>query len=176
MTLPCRRRVDARLIHACEQLANGAIVIDAGSDREELTRQLESLPGIGPWTAGYVALRALGDPDVFLPTDIGVRNALRSIGVDVDTEGGGRARRIVAAVAFVCIAPSLGISVMKENEMFHTITIDSPVGTLRLIAGERGLRAILWGAEDVARIASIDEADLVEGSTPVLDAAATQLG
>jgi AraC family transcriptional regulator of adaptative response / DNA-3-methyladenine glycosylase II len=29
-----------------------------------------------------VALRALGDPDVFLPTDIGVRNALRSIGVD----------------------------------------------------------------------------------------------
>lgn len=59
--------------------------------------------------------------------------------------------------------------------MSHTITIDSPVGTLRLISGERGLRAILWGAEDVVRIASIDEADLVEGATPVLDEAATQL-
>lgn len=59
--------------------------------------------------------------------------------------------------------------------MFHTITIDSPVGKLRLIAGERGLRAVLWGAEDVARIASIDEADLIEGTTAVLDEAATQL-
>jgi methylated-DNA-[protein]-cysteine S-methyltransferase len=59
--------------------------------------------------------------------------------------------------------------------MFHTITMDSPVGKLRLIAGDRGLRAILWGAEDTARIASIDEADLVEGSTPVLDGAVAQL-
>jgi methylated-DNA-[protein]-cysteine S-methyltransferase len=64
---------------------------------------------------------------------------------------------------------------VKENKMFHTITIDSPVGKLRLIAGERGLRAILWGAEDVARIASIDEADLIEATTPVLDETATQL-
>jgi methylated-DNA-[protein]-cysteine S-methyltransferase len=64
---------------------------------------------------------------------------------------------------------------VKENKMFHTITIDSPVGKLRLIAGERGLRAILWGAEDVARIASIDETDLIEGTTSVLDEAATQL-
>jgi AraC family transcriptional regulator, regulatory protein of adaptative response / DNA-3-methyladenine glycosylase II len=70
------------LINACRQLAEGNIVIDAGSDRDEISRQLESLPGIGPWTASYVALRALGDPDVFLPTDIGVRNALRVLGVD----------------------------------------------------------------------------------------------
>ena len=38
-------------------------------------RALLALPGIGPWTADYIALRALGDPDVFLPTDVGVRNA-----------------------------------------------------------------------------------------------------
>jgi methylated-DNA-[protein]-cysteine S-methyltransferase len=59
--------------------------------------------------------------------------------------------------------------------MFHTITMDSPVGPLRLIGGDRGLRAILWGAEDTSRIASINEADLVEGSTPVLDEAVIQL-
>jgi methylated-DNA-[protein]-cysteine S-methyltransferase len=59
--------------------------------------------------------------------------------------------------------------------MFHMTTIDSPVGELRIIAGERGLRAILWGAEDVARIASIDAADLVEGRTPLLDRAVGQL-
>jgi AraC family transcriptional regulator, regulatory protein of adaptative response / DNA-3-methyladenine glycosylase II len=70
------------LINACEELASGRLVIDAGSDRDHIGGQLESLPGIGPWTASYVALRALGDPDVFLPTDLGVRNALRAIGVD----------------------------------------------------------------------------------------------
>ena len=70
------------LVNACEQLAVGNIVIDAGSDRDEISRQLEALPGIGPWTASYVALRALGDPDVFLPTDLGVRNALRLHGAE----------------------------------------------------------------------------------------------
>jgi len=59
--------------------------------------------------------------------------------------------------------------------MFHTTTMSSPVGELRLIAGDNGLRAILWGAEDAERIASIDGAELVEESTPVLDAAVSQL-
>ena len=59
--------------------------------------------------------------------------------------------------------------------MYNTITMDTPVGELRLIAGERGLRAVLWGAEDAARIASLDEDELVEGSTPVLDEAVRQL-
>jgi len=58
--------------------------------------------------------------------------------------------------------------------MFHTTTMDSPVGELRLIAGENGLRAILWGAEDAERIASIDD-ELVEGTTAVLDEAISQL-
>ena len=59
--------------------------------------------------------------------------------------------------------------------MFHTITMHSPVGVLRLIAGVRGLRGILWGAEDVARLASIDEGDLIEGRTAMLDQAVAQL-
>lgn len=78
------------LISAAEQLASGRIVIDAGSDREELTRQLEALPGIGPWTAQYVALRALGDPDVFLPTDLGVRRALANVGADSSPQAAAR--------------------------------------------------------------------------------------
>ena len=59
--------------------------------------------------------------------------------------------------------------------MYQTVTMDTPVGELRLIAGERGLRAILWGAEDAARIASIDVTELVEGPNAVLDQAVTQL-
>jgi len=72
----------AALINACAVLAAGDIVLDAGSDREATVAALQALPGIGPWTAGYVAMRALGDPDVFLPTDVGVRNALAALGVD----------------------------------------------------------------------------------------------
>ena len=59
--------------------------------------------------------------------------------------------------------------------MFHTTTMNSPVGELRLIAGDNGLRAILWGAEDAERIASLDDGELVEGTTPVLDEAISQL-
>jgi AraC family transcriptional regulator of adaptative response / DNA-3-methyladenine glycosylase II len=42
---------------------------------------LLALPGIGPWTAGYVALRGLGDPDAFPGTDLGIRYALVDLGV-----------------------------------------------------------------------------------------------
>ena len=40
-----------------------------------------TLPGIGPWTAEYVALRALRDPDAFMPTDLGVRRAAQVLGL-----------------------------------------------------------------------------------------------
>jgi len=41
----------------------------------------EHLPGIGPWTAAYVALRS-GDDDAFLPTDLGVKHGLAALGAD----------------------------------------------------------------------------------------------
>jgi len=40
------------------------------------------LPGIGPWTVDYIAMRALRDPDVFMAGDLGVRRALERLGVD----------------------------------------------------------------------------------------------
>ena len=60
--------------------------------------------------------------------------------------------------------------------MFNTTIIDSPVGRLRLVASERGLRAILWGAEDVSHVAAVDDSELVEGRTPVIDQTIAQLG
>ncbi|MEW1659904.1 AlkA N-terminal domain-containing protein [Streptomyces sp. NPDC093707] len=47
-------------------LATGEVALDAGTDRDRAERALRGLPGIGPWTAGYVRMRALGDPDVLL--------------------------------------------------------------------------------------------------------------
>ncbi|GAB3664203.1 AlkA N-terminal domain-containing protein [Nocardioides korecus] len=62
-------------------LADGVVQLDRGADRAETRAAMLGLRGIGPWTADYVAMRALGDPDAFLPTDIGVRNAGRDLGL-----------------------------------------------------------------------------------------------
>lgn len=67
-------------------IAEGTVVVDPGTDREEATAKLLELPGIGPWTASYISLRALGDPDVFMPTDLGVRHALEALGLGADAD------------------------------------------------------------------------------------------
>ena len=76
--VPAARRETLRGLAGA--LAGGGISLDPGSDREEVERRLLDLRGIGPWTASYVAMRALGDPDAFLPSDLGVRRAIESLG------------------------------------------------------------------------------------------------
>ncbi|GAB6983850.1 AlkA N-terminal domain-containing protein [Nocardioides pyridinolyticus] len=73
------------LVALCAALAAGDLALDRGPDRDDVRRALLDIPGIGPWTADYVALRALGHPDVFLPTDIGIRDALAGLGRDPST-------------------------------------------------------------------------------------------
>ena len=53
----------------------------------ELRRSLVALPGIGPWTAEYVAMRALRDPDAFMPTDLGIRRGAAARGLPEDPAG-----------------------------------------------------------------------------------------
>jgi AraC family transcriptional regulator of adaptative response / DNA-3-methyladenine glycosylase II len=72
----------------------------AGTPLDELI----SLPGIGPWTQAYVAMRALRDRDAWLPTDLGVRHALSRLGHDGDAEGW----RPYRAYAVVHLWSSLG--------------------------------------------------------------------
>ena len=67
------------LVGMCGAIADGRVTIDVGVDRDELDAALVALPGIGPWTAAYVRMRALGDPDVFMPSDLGVRHALERL-------------------------------------------------------------------------------------------------
>jgi AraC family transcriptional regulator of adaptative response / DNA-3-methyladenine glycosylase II len=45
-----------------------------------------AIRGVGPWTASYIAMRALGDPDAFLPGDVGIRHALARLGSAADGE------------------------------------------------------------------------------------------
>ncbi|NYD42467.1 AlkA N-terminal domain-containing protein [Nocardioides panaciterrulae] len=81
-SLPMPRSRGRALVALAGALAAGAVALDRGPDRAAVREALLSLPGIGPWTADYVAMRALADPDVFLPTDVGVRNALTGLGHD----------------------------------------------------------------------------------------------
>jgi AraC family transcriptional regulator, regulatory protein of adaptative response / DNA-3-methyladenine glycosylase II len=69
------------LVGLCGALAEGDLRLDGSAD---VRRALLALPGIGPWTAGYVVMRAVGDPDVFLVEDLGVRHALRRLGAPDD--------------------------------------------------------------------------------------------
>jgi AraC family transcriptional regulator of adaptative response / DNA-3-methyladenine glycosylase II len=70
-----------RTVHAlAAALADDSVPLDAGADREEATRALRAVPGIGPWTAALVALRGLADPDVWLPGDLALRRALAALG------------------------------------------------------------------------------------------------
>ena len=57
------------------------IDVDAGADRAATTAQLLALPGVGPWTAALVAMRALGDPDAFPATDLGVVVGAAALGL-----------------------------------------------------------------------------------------------
>jgi AraC family transcriptional regulator of adaptative response / DNA-3-methyladenine glycosylase II len=73
-----RRRTLTALVNG---LADGNVVLDAGCDWETARRQLLNLPGVGPWTAEMIAMRALGDPDAFPVTDLGLRAAAEQLGL-----------------------------------------------------------------------------------------------
>jgi len=80
--MPAARRATIRALASA--VAGGELDLDPGADRDEAMRNLTNLPGIGSWTAGYVAMRGIGDPDSFLPTDLGVRRGAKALGLPDD--------------------------------------------------------------------------------------------
>jgi AraC family transcriptional regulator of adaptative response / DNA-3-methyladenine glycosylase II len=82
--LPMPRRRAATIVELGQRVASGALRLDPGEDRDEVTRRLLEVPGIGPWTADYVRMRGLGDPDVWLPTDLGVVRGAQRLGIGDD--------------------------------------------------------------------------------------------
>jgi len=80
-TLALPRARCQTFIGLARALADGVVALAPGVDRDEARADLARLPGIGPWTLETIAMRALGDPDAFLPTDLGVRSAARHLGL-----------------------------------------------------------------------------------------------
>jgi AraC family transcriptional regulator of adaptative response / DNA-3-methyladenine glycosylase II len=77
--MPATRRTTIRTLAAA--VAAGKLDLEPGADRDEAMARLAEIPGIGRWTAGYVAMRAIGDPDVFLPTDLAARRGAAALGL-----------------------------------------------------------------------------------------------
>ncbi len=87
-------RVRAAAVHAVATAIAGGLAIEPGVDIRETERTLRALPGIGPWTSAYIALRALRDPDAFLSGDLVARRALAKLtGVTVSDMPQSRAER-----------------------------------------------------------------------------------
>ncbi|WP_191843325.1 DNA-3-methyladenine glycosylase 2 family protein [Catellatospora chokoriensis] len=80
-SMPASRR---RTLRAVAEAVRDGLRLDAGSDRAATREALLALPGVGPWTADYIALRALGDPDVLLTTDLGTRRGAKALGLPDD--------------------------------------------------------------------------------------------
>ncbi|MFJ3669161.1 AlkA N-terminal domain-containing protein [Streptomyces sp. NPDC090106] len=79
LAMPRTRR--ATLTTLVTRLADGELRLGVESDWPQARARLLALPGFGPWTVDVIAMRALGDPDAFLPTDLGVRKAARELGL-----------------------------------------------------------------------------------------------
>ncbi|WP_427174238.1 DNA-3-methyladenine glycosylase 2 family protein [Arthrobacter sp. 92] len=73
-----RRRIES-VTAAATAMASGKLDFGYGDSLSGLEAKLLPLPGVGPWTVGYVAMRVIGAPDVFLATDAAVRNGVRSL-------------------------------------------------------------------------------------------------
>ncbi|MBE1874447.1 DNA-3-methyladenine glycosylase 2 family protein [Myceligenerans pegani] len=78
-------RLPSRNVAAIESttraLAAGDLTVTVGDDADDLRERLVARPGIGPWTAGYVALRVLGDPDVLMDGDVALLAGARTLGL-----------------------------------------------------------------------------------------------
>lgn len=83
-TFPMPKRRARTVVDLAGRLASGDICLDAGADWDAAQAALLAVPGIGPWTAKYIRMRALGDPDVALPGDLGIVRAAVRYGLDPD--------------------------------------------------------------------------------------------
>ncbi|GAB3030766.1 hypothetical protein GCM10027052_03850 [Parafrigoribacterium mesophilum] len=77
----------ATIIRVAEALASGTLIVNDGMHPDELTDSLVAVPGIGPWTAGYVALRVLSAPDVLLGTDLVLLQGAARLGLPTTPRG-----------------------------------------------------------------------------------------
>jgi AraC family transcriptional regulator, regulatory protein of adaptative response / DNA-3-methyladenine glycosylase II len=125
--LPMPRARGRTLVAMCSALADGAVRLDAAADRNDVAAALGAIKGIGPWTVSYVRMRALGDPDAFLPGDLALRRALERLDRPTSERG--------ATEAAEAWRP------YRSYAMVHLWTGDAAVGPRAHDTGANPLRA-----------------------------------
>jgi AraC family transcriptional regulator of adaptative response / DNA-3-methyladenine glycosylase II len=75
----------ATILRAADAVASGELRLDVETPAAELRERLLALPGIGPWTADYLAMRVLGNPDILITTDLVVRQSAAALGLPAET-------------------------------------------------------------------------------------------
>jgi AraC family transcriptional regulator of adaptative response / DNA-3-methyladenine glycosylase II len=104
------------IVEVARRLASGELVLDAATPLSESRARLLALPGVGVWTAGYLAMRALGDPDTLLEGDLVIRRSAEQLGLPASPrELAQHARRWSPWRSYACLhlwraAPSLSPS------------------------------------------------------------------
>ncbi len=77
------RRRQQTLRELSRAFASGELNLDKAMGLDEIEKRLTSLPGIGPWTAQYIAMRSFGEPDAFPTGDLGLINAFKQKGEEI---------------------------------------------------------------------------------------------
>jgi AraC family transcriptional regulator of adaptative response / DNA-3-methyladenine glycosylase II len=75
------------ILGAARAIAEGSLTLDVGLPADEFTARLTALPGIGPWTAGYLSMRVLGNPDVLLASDLVLLSSAARLGLPATARG-----------------------------------------------------------------------------------------
>ena len=118
--LPFPRKRGEALRALARLVAVDGVRFDAGADSSEALAALLEVPGVGPWTASYVAMRALGDPDAFPAGDVGIKHGLRLLGGDAAASDGWRPWRSYAVMhlwALVSVAPDGGLVAHQAEQV-----------------------------------------------------------
>ena len=106
----------ARTIRALARaIAERRLELDPGADRDETRRRLLELPGVGPWTASYIAMRALADTDAFPATDLGMLRGLAALGGPARSVSSARPLRALAPLARLRRAAPLGSNSRRQR-------------------------------------------------------------
>jgi AraC family transcriptional regulator of adaptative response / DNA-3-methyladenine glycosylase II len=85
LRMPRARQRTIRILAG--ELAGGDLDVAPGADVQEVRAALLALPGVGPWTAEYVAMRAAGDPDAFPASDLGLLRGAATLGLPSEPRG-----------------------------------------------------------------------------------------
>ena len=123
------------LIGLAQAVVERRIVLTFASNVEEQIEHLMRLPGIGHWTANYIAMRALHWPDAFPTGDLVLMRAAKSTQKQLQ-------QRSEAWRPWRAYASPLSLAILRSRDMNFFCYVDSPIGRLMLTADGTALTGL----------------------------------